>query len=175
MKTFFHHHRNQGKIWFPSCGDTYSGTASVGEFFPPTSLSTKLCTFPWGKISDSTMFISRNYNEEWETGRKSGDNAFLQSSQKKPKGIKLGGLCLATQEQKGENDFWKMITFQMKMKWKMISGSQWFCYLRILYICNCIIRKYAIGIFLFYVFKVTLIAFLLKFFLISHSLLLWLC
>lgn len=35
------------------------------------------------------------------------------------------------------------------------------------FIGNCIIRKYAIGIFLFYVFKVTLIAFLLKFFLIK--------
>lgn len=33
-------------------------------------------------------------------GEKSGDNAFLQSSQKKPKGSKLGGSCLATQNRK---------------------------------------------------------------------------
>lgn len=129
----------------------------VNSFHPPPHLF-KLCTFPWGKISDSTMFIWWKLQWGVRDGEKSGDNAFLQSSQKKPKGSKLGGSCLATQNRKV-----KMIlkddNISDEMKWKTISGSQWFCYLRILYICNCIIRKYAIDIFLFYVFKVILIVF----------------
>lgn len=62
---FFHHHRNQGKNSDFHLVETPSGTASVSEFFPPTSpIYLNYVLFHGGRFQTVLCLFVENYNEE---------------------------------------------------------------------------------------------------------------